>query len=48
MEVMLSQSRLLVEFEGKMMIIQRIQYSRAAGMLTMGFCNKQTKKKTTG
>jgi hypothetical protein len=34
----------LVEFEGIMMIIQQYQYSRAAGMMTMGFCNKQTKE----
>jgi hypothetical protein len=43
---LLCQSRLLVEFEGIIMIKQQYQYRRAAGMMTMGFGNKQTKEQT--
>jgi hypothetical protein len=40
---LLSQSRLLVEFEGIMIVVQQIQYNTATGM-KMGFSNKQTKE----
>jgi hypothetical protein len=41
---LISQSRVLVEFEGVMIEIQQIQHRRAAGIMTIGFCNIQTKE----